>query len=138
LLAQIAFGDPRKLRALNAIIHPSVLLTLRAAIAKLPRKKRYPYVVVEAALIFEALLEREFDCIILIETPLNLRLRRTQRFTREDLRRRSRLQLGAREKRKKSHFIISNSGSVQELRDLVGFLDLLLQISPEKPVFTNL
>ncbi|MDB5229797.1 MAG: dephospho-CoA kinase [Chitinophagaceae bacterium] len=71
-LAKIVFADPYKLEKLNALVHPA---TIRAA-QKWWQQQNAPYVVKEAALIFEAGSGDELDEIIGVFAPKYVRLKR--------------------------------------------------------------
>ena len=71
-LGDMVFADTEKLALLNSIVHPA---TLRDAAAWMKNQKT-PYAIKEAALIFEAGLEKYFDFIIGVSAPESLRLER--------------------------------------------------------------
>jgi dephospho-CoA kinase len=129
-ISRIVFTNRRNLAKLNEIIHPRVISLLGKRINSLTIRKRCPYVIVEAALIFEAGIQNLFDFIIHVDTPLDIRLKRAARagkFSRRDFVRRRRSQMGDREKRRKSDFVIVNKGPVRELRTAVRLIDQFLQ-----------
>ncbi|WP_207493825.1 dephospho-CoA kinase [Aridibaculum aurantiacum] len=71
-LANVVFNDPFKLEKLNAIVHPA---TIRAADAWMAEQKA-PYVIKEAALLFEAGSAGHLDLIIGVYAPQHLRMKR--------------------------------------------------------------
>lgn len=83
-IAEIVFHDPDKLRALNDLVHPA---TLRDA-ADWARDQQGPYILKEAALIFETEAFRFLDRVIVVQAPLSLRIRRVMdrdSFTRDEV-----------------------------------------------------
>jgi dephospho-CoA kinase len=71
-LAAIVFNDPYQLQLLNAIVHP---VTIQAA-KKWAAKQNSPYVIKEAALIFESGAADGLFKVIGVTAPLSLRLQR--------------------------------------------------------------
>ena len=71
-LAAIVFNDPAKLTALEQIIHPAVFQDFNTWVAM----QTSPYVLKEAALLFEAGSYKELDKIITVSAPLEIRLNR--------------------------------------------------------------
>jgi len=72
-LAKLVFSDKEQLNKLNALIHPGV----RAAFQNwcLDYQKE-PYIIHEAAIIFENDISYLFDKIIVVSAPKNIRLKR--------------------------------------------------------------
>ncbi len=82
LLSETIFGDPAKLSALNAIIHP---VTIRDA-QRWMEQQQGPYAVKEAAILFESGAQQFLDFVIGVYAPPVLRLRRSMQrdgLTRE-------------------------------------------------------
>lgn len=71
-MAALVFNDPEKLELLNQLVHPP---TLRDAEAWM-KKQSAPYVIKEAALIFESGSAAGLDYIIGVQAPRALRLKR--------------------------------------------------------------
>src|SRR5215211_446449 len=71
-LAAIVFNDPDKLELLNQLVHPP---TIRDA-EEWMKKQTAPYVIKEAALLFESGSANELDYIIGVKAPLALRIKR--------------------------------------------------------------
>ncbi len=72
-LADIVFHNPEALQQLNAIIHPAVMNLYQRWIQDQTDK---PYTLHEAAVIFENHLEKQFDFIITVSCPEDLRIAR--------------------------------------------------------------
>jgi dephospho-CoA kinase len=75
MLANIIFSDKENLRKINALVHPVVTRDFLEYISVLP--KTIPYVIHEAAILYEAKTEKMFDVIINVVAPENLKIERT-------------------------------------------------------------
>ena len=128
-LAAIVFSDPAKLRSLNEIVHPLVFSTLNDAIDRLPASSRLPYVVVEAALVFESGMDKRLDVTIVVRSPEELRIERVIRrdgLPREAILARMGAQKHQEETARRADFVIENSGPEEGLAGKVAFVDSVL------------
>ena len=108
-LAAQVFGNPEKLAQLNAYVHPA---TLRDA-ENWMKQQTSPYAVKEAALIFEAGLEKYLDFVIGVSAPENLRLERAMQrdqSSSENILQRMHQQMDEKEKMSRCDFVILNDG----------------------------
>ena len=71
-IADKIFDDKELLQKLNAIVHPAV----RQDFIKWAKRKIAPYVIQEAAILFENNSYKTFDKIILVKAPKEVRLQR--------------------------------------------------------------
>jgi len=118
---QKVFGNPAALAALNAIVHPKLLAELRARIAE--TRMTAAHVIVDAALIFEWGIRDEFDHVILVTAPEDVRVARLiarSGLSREDALARVRSQMPEEEKRKRATVVIENGGDEEGLRGKVN------------------
>jgi dephospho-CoA kinase len=72
-LSDQVFNDSQKIQLLNSFVHPA---TIRDA-SEWMKKQKAPYIIKEAALIFESGADKELDYVIGVKSPLELRIRRT-------------------------------------------------------------
>ncbi len=72
-LAGLVFTDPDALKKLNEIVHPAVRADF---ISWLEGHRHAPYIIKEAAILFETGTYTELDSVILVTAPEELRLRR--------------------------------------------------------------
>ncbi|MEM9325520.1 MAG: dephospho-CoA kinase [Bacteroidota bacterium] len=72
VVAQRAFHDPTKLSALNAIVHPAVAKDFEQWLIR----QSGPYVLKEAALLYEAGSYKGLEEIIVVDAPKELRVER--------------------------------------------------------------
>jgi dephospho-CoA kinase len=75
-LSEKVFNDAEKLSVLNSLVHPRVAEDYMQWIEK---HKRYPYVLKEAALLFESGSYKQLDKVILVYAPETLRIQRVMR-----------------------------------------------------------
>lgn len=112
-LRRRVMGDPAALSALNAIVHPAVEQLHRDELAA--AKARGDRVVVsDIPLLFEAGWESEFDLIVLVDAPRNVRRSRLitlRALTEEEADRLLASQAPAVDKRARSDVVIDNDGS---------------------------
>lgn len=109
-LADIVFNDRGALEKLNAIIHPLVIADFRCW-ADLHH--HLPYIIQEAAIIIESGLQTEFDFLIMVTAPEEIRIQRVQKrdnVSRENVVARIKSQLPEEEKLKYSDYQIVNDG----------------------------
>lgn len=80
-LADLVFADKAKLESLNAIVHPAVQKDFKAFIAE----QDAPYVLKEAAILFETGGAEVCDAVILVTVPELLRIERVMKRENTDL-----------------------------------------------------
>lgn len=73
ILAGIVFNDPAALKRLNGIVHPAVR---RDFIRWTGQQGESPYIVKEAAILFETGSYKELDTVILVTAPEEIRIKR--------------------------------------------------------------
>ncbi len=106
-LAQLVFNDPFQLQLLNAIVHP---VTIQAA-KDWAAKQTSPYVIKEAALIFESGSSAGLFKVIGVTAPLSLRIHRVMQrdsITKEQLEARMRNQISDTIKMRLCDYVIKN------------------------------
>jgi dephospho-CoA kinase len=111
-LRRRVMADPDALAALNRIVHPAVQ-TRRAELMAAARSRGDRLVVSDIPLLFEAGEPGEFDAIVLVDAPEEVRLARLmghRGLDREEARRMIEAQMPSREKRARSDYVIENDG----------------------------
>jgi dephospho-CoA kinase len=129
LVAGRVFRDKKLLLGLNGIVHPLVLTAIGQRTDALPFEKRRPYVIVEAALIYESGMDSSLDRVLVVDAPEETRIARVMArdgVSREDVERRIRVQTPASTIVSRADFVIVNDLNVMSLETKVGFLDTLL------------
>lgn len=125
-LASKIFNDKSLLAKMNAIIHPKVASHFKRWL----KKQDAPYVIKEAAIIFENGLEHQYDYIITVVADKDLRLQRViQRDTssKEKVEAIIKNQLSDDEKIRKSDFVITNNILDVAKKEALEIHNLLLQ-----------
>lgn len=108
-LASIVFSNPEKLSQLNGIIHPAVKKQFKVW---LDQHRLAPFVVYEAAILFESGSYQNCDYIITITAPLEDRIARVMQrdnSSREQVLNRINAQWTDEQRAAKSNFVIVNS-----------------------------
>lgn len=106
-LAEKVFADPARLEVLNKLVHPT---TIRHA-EKWMSAQKTPYVVKEAALIFESGSASTLDYVIGVSAPLSLRMARAMKrdgISREEVMLRMNRQIDEKIKMSLCDFVIVN------------------------------
>jgi dephospho-CoA kinase len=107
-LAQLVFNNPKKLQKLNSIVHPEVKKHFDNWVEK---HKNYPFIVKEAAILFESGSYKYCDTIITVTAPLETRLQRVMerdKTDRESVLKRIENQWTDEERIAKSNYVIHN------------------------------
>lgn len=107
-LAEIVFDNPDKLKLLNGIIHPAVKKHFENWVSI---HDKNPFIIYEAAILFESGSYQNCDKIITVTAPLETRVQRViQRdiTTRENVLKRINLQWDDNKRKSKSDFVIEN------------------------------
>ena len=106
-LSEQVFSDPEKTDLLNSIVHPATIKDAEGWM----KKQNSPYLIKEAALIFESGSNRFLDKVIGVSSPLSLRMERTikrSNITAEQVKARINLQMDEEEKMALCDYIIVN------------------------------
>jgi dephospho-CoA kinase len=106
-LAEIIFGDKEKLEKINAIVHPAV----HKDFENWAEKQDAPYVLEEAAILFESRANRSMDKVITVCASEEIRIERVvkrDQVSREKVIERIKSQMRDEEKVKLSDFVIYN------------------------------
>lgn len=114
-LAKIVFSDPAARKALEARLHPIV----RARIDAFLGASASPCRLAVIPLLFEVRWDADFDIICCVASGRETQIRRmmtTRGYTREEAEARLAAQLPVEEKAAKSHYVIRNDGTPDELR----------------------
>lgn len=119
-ISEMAFKDASLLQKLNALVHPAVSNDFR----EWSLRQTSPYVIKEAALMYESGSYRELDYVVTVSAPKKLRIKRSMErdgTTREQVLARLKKQWSENQRNEAADFIIKNDGyhplipQVQEL-----------------------
>ena len=131
-LATIVFTDPAALQVLNSILHPRVKIDFRNWAGNQTGK---PYVIQEAAIIFESGSRGEYDFVIHTSCPKEMAIERVIKRDRIDghsVLRRMQFQLEDAEKSRLSDFVILNDGSELVIPQVLSIHRRLSEISAQR------
>jgi dephospho-CoA kinase len=120
-LGSIVFRSPEALKTLNTLVHPHLVTAVREEV--LSARRVMNRTVVDAALIFEWGIQDEFDHVILVTAPEELRITRLQARTglnHDDALARIRSQMPEEDKRKLAAIVIENDGDEESLQSKVN------------------
>ena len=137
-IAAEVFADPEKRRALEARLHPQVKARIDSWLGEVKSKSEkvksadvqtfslftFPFSLRVAIipLLFEAHWEENFDIICCVRSARATQVARmmeTRGYTREEAEARLKAQMPVEEKAAKSHYVINNNGSAEELKSEV-------------------
>jgi dephospho-CoA kinase len=131
-LASLVFSDKQKLELLNSITHPA---TIRDA-NKWILEQTSPYIIKEAALLFESGANKYLDLVIGVYAPEDLRVRRVMQrdnTTREEILQRMSRQMNEDAKMKLCDFVVKNDEKELLLPQVLGLHSRFLSSSPPMP-----
>ena len=130
-LAEMVFNSPEKLELLNSLVHPP---TIRDAEQWMNRQTS-PYIIKEAALIFESGSAAGLDYVIGVRAPQSLRIKRVMDrdgFSREEILSRMDKQINEEMKLKLCDFVINNDEQELVIPQVLGLHTSFLKMSEER------
>ncbi|MBS1526027.1 MAG: dephospho-CoA kinase [Bacteroidetes bacterium] len=107
-IASIVFNNEEELKKLNALVHPAVFRAFDSWVAQ---QHHVPYVVKEAALLFESDSFKMCDQTVLVTAPLELRIQRVMKrdaLTRTEVESREARQFPEEKKMTLTDYVIRN------------------------------
>lgn len=126
-VAAQVFNSPDKLEKLNSIVHPAVATDFE----NWKNSQNSPYVIYEAAILFEKGGHKKCDAVILVTAPYEERIKRLKnrdKSSEEDIEARMKHQWSDSKKRKLADFEIKNL-NLQKTREQVRKLHEIILIS---------
>jgi dephospho-CoA kinase len=128
-VAAVVFAHPGKLRALDRIVHPRVFSEIERLVDALPAAAKVPYVVIEAALVFESGMDEFLAATVVVRATEEHRVARVMErdgASREEVLARMRAQMSPDQKAGLADFVIDNDSSEDGLGAKIGFVDRML------------
>jgi dephospho-CoA kinase len=126
IISKVVFGHPELLEKLNGAIHPEVGKDFDAWC----EKQTSPYVLKEAALLFESGSWKNLDEVVCVTAPEELRIQRVMQrngFTREQVIARINNQWPEAEKTKRAQYVIENDGNHSLIEQVLAIHQTLLK-----------
>ena len=130
-LASKIFSDQMLLSKMNAIVHPKVASHFKRWL----KKQEAPYIIKEAAIIFENNLESNYNYIITVVADEDLRIKRVMKrdeASKEKIQSIISNQLPDEVKIKKSDFVITNNDLASAKSQVVEIHQQILQLTDKK------
>lgn len=125
-LAAIVFKSDRSRKKLEKLVHPAVEQHFQQWVAD---RKNEPYVLKEAALIFESGSYKRLDKVITVTAPVILRIERViqrDKVTAEQVAARIAAQMPEDEKKRMSNFVINNDGQTMLIPRVVDIHEQIM------------
>ncbi|WP_295117332.1 dephospho-CoA kinase [uncultured Chitinophaga sp.] len=130
-IANIVFNDPEKLQLLNSFVHPA---TIRDSLAW-AKEQQTPYVLREAALMFETEAFHHVDKVICVYAQQALRIQRVMKrdnVTRNEVLARMHKQIDETIKMKLSDFVIFNNEQQSVIGQVMQLHPKLLDLAKQQ------
>ena len=132
-LAAIVFNDEKKLQLLNELVHPP---TIRDA-QEWMKKQTAPYIIKEAALLFESGSAQGLDYIIGVHAPVHYRIKRVMErdgVSKEEVMNRANRQIDEDIKMRLCDFVIVNNDQELVIPQVLELHSKLLEMGNRKAV----
>ena len=124
LLSYHLFKNPKALQFIESVLYPQ----LNKTFDRWCEKQNSDYVLFESAILFEKKFDNQFDKIIFVSAPEDVRLQRAMlrdNCNEENVRSRMRLQWSEETKIEKSDFVIYNDGNEMLIPQILKIHDIL-------------
>jgi dephospho-CoA kinase len=128
-IANIVFNDDKELVKLNALTHPAVFRAFDNWVAGI---KNVPYVIKEAALLFESTSYKMCNYSLLVTAPLDMRIARVikrDHITRTEVEAREARQFTETKKRELADYIIENDETQLLIPQILKLHQQFLQLA---------
>lgn len=125
LLAERVFKDPKLLERLNQLVHPAVAEDFKQWAAE---NAEQPYLLKEAAILFESKSHKKLDRVICVIAPAELRRMRVMKrdsASLDQIQAREQNQWPEAKKAQLAHYIINNDGQHSIIEQVQGLHKLL-------------
>ena len=128
-IAQVIFNDTLYLNKMNALVHPAVAKDFKDWV----RKQQAPYVIKEAAILFENEGYKQCDVMITVTAPKSLRIERLlnrDHTTVEKIEAIMKNQWTDAQKAERSHFVIENINRQSTQKQVYKIHQQILKMAP--------
>lgn len=127
-LARLIFNKQELLRRVNEVVHPAVLRIFD----EWAEKSESPYVIMEAAILFEARADTMVDRVAAISAPVEERIARVMGrndLSREEVMERINNQLEDDEREEQSYYVINNADNEMIIPEILKIHDDMLRLA---------
>ena len=124
-MANSVFSEPKRLAALEALLHPAVFNEIDQTYNRINQSKQYPLFIAEIPLLYETKQEKHFDTVITVLSEEELckeRFLQKKPSAPEEFTMRMKRQMSAQLKAEKSDYTIYNNGTLDQLKTQVKAL----------------
>lgn len=127
-LARLIFNQPDLLRRVNEVVHPAVLRNFEEWTSSVEA----PYVIMEAAVLFESNADKTVDRVVSVSAPVEERISRVMGrsgMTRMEVLDRINNQLEDEEREEQSYYVINNADNEMIIPEILKIHDDMLRLS---------
>jgi dephospho-CoA kinase len=117
-IAEKVFNNPEKLKTLNDLIHPLVMIDIENSIKTYQKNPQFKAIILDVPLLLEVDWGKNCDYLIFIDSLKEKRLARAKKkgiITAEQLDLREGFQFSTEEKAKKADYVIDNNSDLPSL-----------------------
>jgi dephospho-CoA kinase len=130
-LARLIFNRPEMLKSVNAVVHPVVLQIF----SKWADESDAPYVIMEAAVLFESKADSFVDRVVSISAPVEERIARVMgrnELSREQVIERIKNQLEDDEREEQSYYVINNADNEMIIPEILKIHEDMLRLAEKE------
>jgi dephospho-CoA kinase len=130
-LARLIFNRPEMLKSVNAVVHPVVLQIF----SKWADESDAPYVIMEAAVLFESKADSYVDRVVSISAPVEERIARVMgrnELSREQVIERIKNQLEDDEREEQSYYVINNADNEMIIPEILKIHEDMLRLAEKE------
>ena len=116
-LRRLVFADSEKRSQLNSIVHPEVIKEVKKRSEQIATTDPDAVILVDAPLLLEVAATERFDRVVVVYVDEKIqrnRLTRRDGLSKEEARQALSAQMDLRQKAEEAHYVIDNSGSIEE------------------------
>ncbi|HSO78323.1 MAG TPA: dephospho-CoA kinase [Bacteroidales bacterium] len=127
-LARLIFNQPDLLRRVNAVVHPAVLRDFEEWTSSV----KAPYVIMEAAVLFESNADKTVDRVVSVSAPVEERISRVMGrsgMTRMEVLDRINNQLEDEEREEQSYYVINNADKEMIIPEILKIHNDMLRLA---------
>lgn len=132
LISEQVFNNKPLLAKLNAAVHPVVAKDTESWMSQY---EELPYVLKEAALIFESGMHKQLDKIICVTAPIDVRINRVKQrdhLSYEEITARMKNQMSEEQKAALSDYIIQNDGKRKLIPQVLAIHHILTRLNKKR------